>query len=88
MTDEQKHDILSAWNSAQSRNREAQRKLHILEKDGYTGEAERIQTNAVLCAGSEILGMQAVLSALGIEVKTDTLGYAISVKEETENDPD
>lgn len=86
MTDEQKHEILSAWNSAQARNREAQRKLHILEKAGYTGEAERIQTNAVLCAGSEILGMQAILSALGVEVKTDTLGYAISIREGTEND--
>lgn len=84
MTEGQKHDILSAWNSAQARNREAQRKLHILEKAGYAGEAERIQTNAVLCAGSELIGMQAVLSVLGVEVKTDTLGYAISVKEVNE----
>lgn len=81
MTEEQKNKIMEAWNAAQRRNRSAQRKLHILEKTGIETYATEIQVKNIYCAGSELIGMQAILSALGIEVETNTLGYALSVKE-------
>lgn len=81
MTEEQKKKIIEVWNSAQSRNRTAQKRLHTLEKVGDDTYAIEIQTQNILCTGSELIGMQAILSALGIKVETDTLGYALSVKE-------
>lgn len=86
MTDEQKRKIIEVWNSAQSRNRTSQKRLRTLEQVGTDTGAMEIQTQNIFCAGSELIGMQTVLSALGVEVKTDALGYAISIREEIEND--
>lgn len=84
MTDEQKQKIIEAWNSAQSRNRTAQKRLHTLEKAGVDTGAIEIQEQNIYCAGSELIGMQAVLSVIGVELITNTIGYAIGVKEVNE----
>lgn len=87
MTEEQKKKIIEAWNSAQSRNRTAQKRLHTLEKVGIDTYAMEIQMKNILCAGSELIGMQAILSALGIEIEKDNHGYALSIKEVLTHDP-
>lgn len=81
MTEEQKKKIIEAWNSAQSRNRTAQKRLHTLEKSGVDTYAMEIQAQNILCTGSELIGMQAILSALEIELEKDHRGYALSVKD-------